>query len=156
MIKMLKNIFGKKKETEYVPDPPGRTFKRVLTGRYFGCEDMTADATKIVQAKKEKIDQIRELELIPMFIRYTYENSKEQTPDKKILSAHVAFQKEVFAQKWNMIHITEVSFTVNQNDFDEFEHMSGVQLTKDFRDLTPKNDAPAYEGEERRKKKREA
>lgn len=154
MIKSIKNIFTKKKE-EYTPDPPGRTFKRILTGRYFGCEDVTADAAKIAQAKKEKIDQIRELELLPKYIRYTYEKTKEQTQDKKIVSAHVAFQKEVLAQKWNMIHVTEISFTVNYDDFDEFEQMSGVQLTKDFRDLTPNNDAAAYQGKERRKKKRE-
>ena len=56
MIKIIKKLFTKTKKREYTPDPPGRTFKRILTGRYFGCEDVTADAEKIAQAKKEKID----------------------------------------------------------------------------------------------------
>lgn len=155
MIKTIINIFTKKKKKETTPDPPGRTFKRVLTGRYFGCEDVTADVAKITQAKKEKIDQIRELELKPMYIRYAYENTKDQTHDKKIISAHVAFQKEVLAQKWNMLHVTEISFTINYEDFDEFEQMSSVSLSKDFRDLTPNGDTPIYQGEERRKKRRE-
>lgn len=154
MIKIIKNIFSKKKKKEYIADPPGRTFKRILTGRYFGCEDRTADLEKIAKAKQDKIDQIRELELIPMFLRYTYEKTKEQTQDRKIVSAHVVFQKEIFAKKWNMIHITEISFTVNNIDFDEFEHMTGVNLKNDFRDLTPNDDAP-YQGEERREKKRD-
>lgn len=155
MIQIIKNLFTKKKKKEYTPDPPGRTFKRILTGRYFGCEDRTADAVKIAQAKQEKIDQIRELELIPMYVRFTYKTNKEQTPDNTVLSAHVAFQKEVFAKKWNMVHVTEISFTINHDDFDEFEQMSGVSLNKDFRDLTPHSDTSAYQGEERRKKRRE-
>lgn len=155
LIKIVKNIFSKKNKKEYTPDPPGRTFKRILTGRYFGCEDITADASKIAQAKQEKIDQIRELELIPMFIRFTYETTQVEAHDKKVLSAHVAFQKEVLAKKWNMIHVTEISFTIKHDDFDEFEQMSGVSLTKDFRDLTSNSDTPAYQGEERRKNRRE-
>lgn len=155
MIKIIKKLFSKNKKKEYTPDAPGRTFKRILTGRYFGCEDRTADATKIAQAKQDKIDQIRELELLPMFVRYTYESIKEQTDEKKIIYAHVAFQKEVLAKKWNMIHVTEISFTVNNVDFDEFEKMSGVHLNKDFRDLTPNTDTPVYQGEERRKDRRD-
>lgn len=155
MIKIIKNIFTKKKKKEYTPDLPGKTFKRILTGRYFGCEDITAGAVKIAQAKKDKIDQIRELELMPIYIRYTYKKSKKQTNDKKIISAHVFFQKEVLAQKWNMVHVTEISFILNYDDFDEFEKMSGVDIIKDFRDLTPNGDTPAYQGEERRKKTRE-
>lgn len=156
MIGIFKNLFGKNKEKEYVSDPPGRTFKKILTGRYFGCEDRTADEARIAEAKQSKIDQIKELELIPMFIRYSYEDTKEETHDKKIASVHVTFQKEVLAQKWNMVHVTEISFTVDRSDIDEFEKMSGVSLSKDFRDLTTNDDTPVYQGAERRKKNREA
>jgi len=150
MIDKLKNLFGKKQE-EYVPDPPGRTFNRVLTGRYFGCEDKNADDETIAKAKQEKIDQIKELELLPKFVRFTYENSKsDESEEKHPVSAHVAFQKEVFAQNWNMVHITEISFTVYSSEFEEFEQMAGVSLTEDFRDLTSSN----YNGKERRKEKR--
>ncbi len=155
MIKIIKKLFTKTKKKQYTPDPPGRTFKRMLTGRYFGCEDVTADATKIAQAKQFKIDQIRELELIPRYVRYTYKTTKEQTPDKKTISAYVAFQKEILARKWNMLHVTEISFTVNHDDFDEFEQMSGVTIDKDFRDLTPNSDTLSSESGERRKKKRD-
>jgi len=155
LIKLIKNLFTKTKKKEYTPDPPGRTFKRMITGRYFGCEDVTADDAKIAQAKQYKIDQIREHELLPMYVRYTYKTTKEQAQDKKIISAHVAFQKEVLAKKWNMVHVTEISFTVNHDDFDEFEQMSGVLITKDFRDLTPNSDTPSYKDKERRKNKRD-
>ena len=53
-----------------------------------------------------------------------------------------------------MVHITEISFTVDSSEFDEFQKMSGVSLNKDFRDLTPKSDNPVYQGEERRKEGR--
>lgn len=43
MIKTLKNLLVNKKKKEVLPDPPGRTFKRVLTGRYFGGENKNAD-----------------------------------------------------------------------------------------------------------------
>ena len=147
MIEMLKNLFGNKREEEYVPAPPGRTFNRVLTGRYFGCEDVNADEDSIAKAKQDKIDQIKELELLPMFLRYTYED-KENYP----VSVHVSFQKEVFAEKWNMIHITEISFTVYYADFDEFEKISGVSLADDFRNLS----ATTFNGKDRRKEKRDA
>lgn len=154
MIGLFKNVFAKKKEKEYVPDPPGRTFKRILTGRCFGCENINANEDNISKAKQGKIDQIQELKLLPIFLKYTYKKSKEEGDDKKISSAHVAFQKEVLDQKWNMLHITEISFTVESSEFDEFEKMSGVSLNKDFRDLTPNNDAEVYQGEERRKERR--
>ena len=156
MIELFKNVFAKKKEKEYVPDPPGRTFKRILTGRCFGCENINANEDNIAKAKRGKIDQIQELGLKPMFIKYSYEDTKEETNDKKISSAHVAFQKEVLAEKWNMIHVTEISFIVFRTDFEEFEKMSGLSLSKDFRDVTPADDTPAYQGVERRKKGREA
>jgi len=164
MIKIFKSLFGKKKEKEYVPDPPGRTFKRIETGRYFGCEDVNADESRVVQAKQGKIDQIAELELIPMFTRYSYEDTsknksitqtEEHHPDPKVSSVHVVFQKEVFAEKWNMTHVTEISFTVNHSDFDEFEKMSGVSLSDDFRDLSSEKNSTAFKGKDRRKEKRE-
>ena len=156
MIGLFKNLFSPKKRKEYVPDPPGRTFKKILTGRYFGCEDKTADGTRIAKAKQSKIKQIKELELIPVFLTYSYEDIKEEIADQKITSVHVTFQKEVLAQKWNMVHLTEISFIVNSSDIDEFEKMSGISLSKDFRDLTPTGDTPIYQGEERRKQKRDA
>lgn len=152
MIDMLKNLFGKKQE-EYVPDPPGRTFNRVLTGRYFGCEDKNADEETIATAKKDKIDQIQELQLTPKFVRFSYENTAKDITEeeRRPISAHVAFQKEVFAEKWNMIHITEIAFTVYSEDFDEFEKMAGVSLRDDFRDLTNTK----FAGKDRRKQSRD-
>ena len=147
MIKIFKRLLGIKEEEKVVIDPPGRTFKRVLTGEYFGCEKNETDTHKIAQAKQNKIDQIKELELVPMFIRYTHIKDS-------IASAHVAFQKEVHNKKWNMIHVTEISFTLYRNDFDEFEKMSGVRLSEDFRDLTAYKNEDTYKGEERRKEKR--
>lgn len=155
MIEMLKNLFDKKKEEEIIPDPPGRTFKRILTGRYFGCEDVNADENSIAKAKQEKIDQINELELLPMFLRYTYEDkNKRETEGEENhpVSVHVAFQKEVFAEKWNMVHVTEISFTIFYADFDEFEKMSGVSLADDFRNLS----STTFNGKDRRKEQREA
>ena len=83
-------------------------------------------------------NQINELELVPMFVRYTYkETNRDDTQEESHpVSVHVSFQKEVFAEKWNMVHVTEISFTVNYEDFYEFEKMSGVSLTDDFRNLT--------------------
>lgn len=148
MIKTLKNLFIQKKEKEYVPSPPGRTFNSILTGRYFGCEDKNADDITIAEAKKEKIDQIKELGLVPKFVRFSYDAAKLE--EDHPVSAHVAFQKEVFAENWNMVHVTELSFTVLHDDFEEFETMSGVSLTNDFKDLT----SITFSGKDRRKKKR--
>ncbi len=155
MIDILKKLFGKKKEQPEIQNPPGRTFNRVLTGRYFGLEDVNADEDAIATAKQEMIDQIKELELTPMFIRYAYDRKKNKNFDTEAdqpTSAHVAFQKEVFAEKWNMVHVTEISFTVLSADFEEFEKMAGVSLHHDFRDLS----STTFNGEERRKEKREA
>ena len=69
---------------------------------------------------------------------------------------YVIFQKEVFAEKWNMIHVTEISFTINRSDFEEFEKMSGVSLSEDFRDLSSEGNGATFKGKERRKEKREA
>lgn len=153
MIEMLKNLFSKKQE-EHVPDPPGRTFNRVLTGRFFGCEDKNADEESIAQAKQDKIDQIQELELKPMFVRFTYKDTSDDNvaDEARIpISAHVAFQKEVFAEKWNMIHVTEISFTVDSTEFEEFEKMARVSLKNDFRDLTNTK----FAGKDRRKERRD-
>ncbi len=148
MIKLFKTLFGmKEEEKEIIADPPGRTFKRILTGDYFGYDKNETDIDKIAKAKESKIAQIKELELVPMFIRYTYIQDS-------VSSAHVAFQKEVHNKKWNMMHVTEVSFTVMYEDFNEFEKMSGVRLSEDFRDLTVYNNDDAYKGIERRKEKR--
>lgn len=147
MKRLLKKIFTKEDnvQTELV-DPPGRTFKRVLTSEYFHHTDKNADCAMHQSSKACKIAQINEHELIPMYVRYLYEGDNP-------VSAHVAFQKEVFAEKWNMIHITEVSFNVKASDFLEFEKMANVTLENDFRDVTPK-EGEGYDGEDRRKKKR--
>ena len=154
MIEIIKNLFVKKKIEENIPNPPGRTFKRVLTGSYFGCEDPNVDEGTITEAKQEKINQIMELELLPMFIRYSYDSVKKRstnTEENHPTSVHVVFQKEVFAEKWNMVHVTEISFTVYYADFDEFEKISGFSLTNDFRDLT----ATTFNGKDRREENRD-
>ncbi len=165
MIGIFKNLFGKKKEKEYISDPPGRTFNKVLTGRYFGCEDVNADESHITEAKQKKVDQINELGLLPMFTRYSYKDTsqnkreaqtKEDHPDPEVSSVHVVFQKEVPAEKQNMVHVTEISFTINRSDFDEFEKMSGVSLSDDFRDLSSDENSAAFNGKERRKERRKA
>ncbi len=140
MIKKIKNLFGTQKE-EVVSDPPGRTFKKVLTGECF--DGAKKDAAAIARSKQDKIDQIKTFELLPKFVRFSYEK-------EELHSAHVAFQKEVFARKWNMIHVTEISFTVKSSDFEEFETMAGVSLKNDFKDLSEVH----YEGKERRKGQR--
>ena len=147
MIKIFKKLLGIEEKKEVVADPPGRTFKRILTGDYFGYDKKETDQEKIAKAKKSKIDQIEELELVPMFIRYKHVN-------EVIVSAHVAFQKEVHAKKWNMTHVTEISFIVFSEDFEEFEQMAGVRMGEDFRDLTVYEKDGAYNGVERRKEKR--
>ena len=63
-------------------------------------------------------------------------------------------KKEVLAKKWNMVHVTEISFIVHYLDFEEFEKMSGVNLNDDFRDLTSETKNTSYKGKERRKEKR--
>ena len=143
MLKAIKSMFTGKKEEEVITDPPGRTFKRVLTGDYFVCEAPGADAAEIEESKQNKIEQIQSLGLEPKFVRFTYKKNE-------VVSAHVAFQKEIFAKKWNMIHITEISFAVREKNFEEFEKMAGVSLKDDFNDLTEVD----YNGEERRKEER--
>lgn len=144
MFKAIRNMFKGKKE-EVTTDPPGRTFKRVLTGDYFSCEASEADEAMIEESKHSKIEQIKNLGLEPKFVRFTYKNNDIDT-------AYVAFQKEVFAKKWNMIHVTEISFTVRANNIAEFEKMAGVSLKDDFNDLTE----VTYDGQERRKEERKS
>ncbi len=143
MIKKFKKVFSKKEKEAVPSDPPGRTFKKVLVGEYFLCEKEDVNQDFIAKSKQDKIDKIKILELEPKFIRFAYKNGE-------VLSAHVSFQKEVFASKWNMIHITDLSFTVRASHFEEFETMSGVSLKDDFKDLSEVQ----YDGEERRGEKR--
>jgi hypothetical protein len=143
MKNIFKNLFSKKTIKVLPTDPPGRTFKRILTGNYFGLKDNNIDSNLQKNEKQKKIDQIKIHELQPKYVKYTYEKSK-------VISAHVAFQKEILAEKWNMLHITEISFTVYANDFKEFEKMSQVRLDTDFRDVTPQSN-DGYRGQERRK-----
>ncbi len=161
MIEILKNLFGIKNKKEDLTDPPGRTFKRIETGRYFGCEDINADENNVMKAKRRKIDQIIQFELIPMFIRYSYEDTNKKSTQGEenqlaleVSSVHVVFQKEVFAEKWHMVHVTEISFIVNHSDFNEFEKMSGYSLSEDFKDLTSDENSAIYKGKERRKERR--
>jgi len=143
----------RKKKDEEIPDPPGRTFKRIETGRYFGCESRVKDTQLIAEAKQRKIDQIKEMAMQAKFLRYTYDTT--DTEEVEPLEAHVVFQKEVLAAKWNMLHVTEISFIVRASDFNEFEEMSGFNLEKDFRNLSAEEKEKPYTGEERRKAKRE-
>ena len=153
MIKWLKKIFGKEEEKRET-DPPGRTFKRILTGEYFGLKDVDASDASVMTAKKDKIQKIKELELSPKFLRYALKKSLKQEAEPVITAAHVVFQKEIFDEKWNMVHVTEVSFIVPKEEFSEFENMSGVSLKDDFRDLTEYNGEKIYQGKERRKTER--
>ncbi|MGC9351183.1 MAG: hypothetical protein ACP5D3_04280 [Sulfurovum sp.] len=150
MIELIKKLFGKKEEKELIPDPPGRTFKRVPTSKYFEGEYAPEETEKIAKAKQNKIDQIKTLELHPKFLRFKFENRESL----EAAAAYVVFQKELLDEKWNMVHVTEVSFCVKASDFQEFEKMAGVSLKNDFRDLTDINNE-TYKGEERRKEKRE-
>jgi len=149
MLNFFKNIFSKKEEEKVEPDRPGRTFNRIVTSRYFGCEDNNshADTEQIKKIKLNKIHQIRTLDLLPKFIRYTYFKNSE-----KIQSAHVVFQKETTSQRGNMIHVSELAFIIREEDFNEFEKMTNLSLEEDFRDLTDFQ----YNGKERRKETRES
>jgi len=136
-------------------DPPGRTFKRIELGRFFGCELSVTDALQIAEAKNKKVSEIKALEMQPKFVRFSYASQGKEGEEKIPLSAHVAFQKEVFAKKWNMVHVSEISFTVHAEDFDEFERMTGVKLYEDFRDLSAEEQKQPYQGKERRKRERD-
>lgn len=147
MLNFFKKLFSKKEET-IIPEPPGRTFNRIITSKYFGCDDenSNADAEQIAKMKQSKIDQITEFGLEPRFLRYTF-----TTNGSEIASVDVVFQKETTSQRGSMIHVTELAFTVRQEDINEFEKMANVNLEDDFRNLTDHK----YNGTERRKEKRE-
>ena len=147
MLNFFKKLFSEK-EVEVEPERPGRTFNRIITSRYFGCDEKnsSSDAEKIAKMKQSKIDQINEFGLEPKFLRYSY------SPDgTEIESAYVVFQKETTSQRGSMVHVTELAFTVRSHNFAEFEKMANVSLEKDFRDLTDHK----YDGKERRKETRD-
>ncbi|KYJ86998.1 hypothetical protein [Sulfurovum riftiae] len=148
MLEFFKKIFSPKEEETVESEPPGRTFNRIITSKYFGCEEenLEADAEHIAAMKQSKIDQINEFELEPKFLRYTY--SKD---GNDIESAHVVFQKEVSSQRGSMVHVTELAFTVKSHNFEELEKMANISLENDFRNLTDHQ----YQGQERRKERRD-
>ena len=151
MIKKIKRLLGIKEEEVIIADPPGRTFKRIHTGDYFSSEKADADPEMIARSKQNKIDQIKTWELKPKYIRFKYkQNISEDAEKDELLFAHVVFQKEVFAKKWNMLHVTEISFNVKGEDIEEFESMAEVKVNEDFIDLTEIH----YGGVERRQKER--
>ncbi len=154
MIKILKSIFGKSKRENNTTDAPGRTFNKVLTGKYFGCEDVNADATHVAKAKQKKIDQIHELNLQPMYSRYTFEKGEDDFTTSQPSFVHVVFQKEVSPEHRNMVHVTEISFIVKYEDFEEFEKMAGVSLFNDFRQLSNEESPETFKGRDRREAKR--
>jgi len=148
MLEFFKKIFASKEKKTVESEPPGRTFNRIITSKYFGCEEenIDADTEHITAMKQSKIDQINKFGLKPKFLRYTY--SKDS---KEIESAYVVFQKETSSQRGNMIHVTELAFTVKCHNFEELEKMANISLENDFRNLTDYQ----YTGDERRKEHRE-
>jgi len=149
MIRLFKKLFGVEEKCEEAEDAPGRTFKRILTGDYFGLRNPDADAETIRIAKQDKIDQIRELGLVPKFLRYARKRRVDGQGETEITAAHVVFQKEEYDEKLNMVHVTEISFIVPKEEFEEFERMAGVSLESDFRNLY--EDEGLYKGKERRR-----
>jgi hypothetical protein len=153
---MIKKIFSFIFDTKPHKDisnatPPGRTFKRILTGEYFGYKEYAdKDLQSCLNEKQNKINKVIELGLNPKYIRYTYQKSTGGS--QCIKYAYVSFQKEVLAEKWNMLHITDISFIVYANDFHEFEEMANASLEKDFQLLTSLSQN--YQGKERRRKPR--
>ena len=98
MLEFFKKLFGKKKEEVYTPDPPGRTFKRVPTSKHFEGEYASEEKKSIARAKQSKIDKIRDLKLIPMFLRYQYKHKTDE-----ISAVNVVFQKEIFDEREHFI-----------------------------------------------------
>ncbi|MCF6207267.1 MAG: hypothetical protein L3J47_10315 [Sulfurovum sp.] len=129
----------------------GRTFRRILCGNYFGLRDYSAAPEAVKLAKLNKIDQIQQLGLVPKFVRYIRKKVSDEK-ESQIVAAYVAFQKEVFDPKLNMVYVTELSFIVLKEEFEEFEEMAGVSLKKDFRDIDKVE--KLYKGEERRRETR--
>ncbi len=156
IIEQFKKLFGKRKEQVSHDDPPGRTFKRILTGDYFGLQDPHADEAAHQAAKEEKIALIAKMDMKPKFVRYALKKKAFDEKSPHITAAHVVFQNEVFDEKWHMVHVTEISFIVPKEEFETFETMAGVRLTEDFRDLTEYDGKSHYNGKERRKERRKA
>ncbi len=152
MIKLLKRFFGRAEEGRDEGDRPARTFKRILTGDYFGLRAADADPHEIQKAKQEKIAQIKALGLSPKFLRYIRQRNDDTFSEESIVAAHVVFQKEEYDEKLQMIHVTEISFIVSKEEFAEFEEMAEVRLKDDFKDLYEAD--KKYDGEERRKSPR--
>ncbi len=153
---LIKRIFGNKKKNNSEETVPGRTFKRILTGDYFGLRNPDAPVEAVQKAKEEKIRQIRELELKPVYLRYRLKNGVGEAAKKEeIEAAYVSFQKEEYDPKLSMVHVTEISFLVLKDEFEEFETMANVSLEKDFRNFYTNGEEP-YIGKDRRKKPRQS
>jgi len=103
--------------------------------------------------KEEKIRQIEALGLKPVYLRYRLRRGAGASLQKEnIEAAYVAFQKEEYDPKLNMVHVTEISFIVPKDEFAQFEAMADVSLEEDFRHLY--DDGKPYGGVERRRKPR--
>jgi len=152
---MLKKLFINEIPIEAEEDAPGRTFKKIHMGRYFGLKDENVNKSFHDDAKKKKIETIKKLELKPKFLRYIYPKNVQDVTNTKAVSAYVAFQKEESPKNWNMVHVMELSFIVKSDDFTEFERMADLQLEKDFRHLEPEGSKAIYQGQERRKQERD-
>ena len=139
-------LFQASTQQDIKKDPPGRTFTRIPTGEYFGLQDndnATPEAHR--KSKLSKINQIKSHQMKPKYISYQY-----STNGLDIKNARVVFQKEIFAEKWNMLHVSEISFIVHANEFQELEEMASVNLKKDFKDILENT----YQGKERRQQTR--
>ena len=150
MLALVKKLLGKREPYRYEPDPPGRTYKKILTGQYFGGTTPHHNEQTRLASKENKIRLINEHQLLPATVRYTYKKEFDDTlykvsnDQKDILSAYVVFQKEVFDEKWNMVHITELSFILYPHEFYEFESMANVSLKENFKDLTAFQDSEHF------------
>ncbi|MCF6244119.1 MAG: hypothetical protein L3J43_03715 [Sulfurovum sp.] len=156
MLDMFKNLFLKPKKVNVTEDKstepkPGRTFNKILTGKYFGLDDKNANKKLINELKDKKIQQINELGLTPKFARYIYAKGIDDYSTETPISVHVAFQKERYSRKRQMIHISEMSFIVKANEFEEFEKKLEVNILNDFTQLAPEH---TFKGTERRKEQR--
>jgi len=141
----------KKEEKRGEEEKPGRAFKRLMLGEYFGLQDKQAPKEAHQRAMQRKTNEIKRLQLKPAHLRYIRKTRIEKGEEHTyVAGAHVAFQKEEYNERWHMVHVTEVSFLVRAEEFDTFQTLCGVRF-EDFRDLTDFE----YKGKERRKKPRE-
>ena len=134
---MFKRLFGRNRAIETTNKEPLRTFSRIPTGDYFGLRNENASKEEIEASKKEKIEQIKSLGLLPKCMAYKYSqlDNLDEDVENEIVAAQVIFQKEEFIKKENKIHTTEISFIVPKEEFEEFEAMAGVSLKEDFENL---------------------